>query len=126
VLAEAYGQCGQGAIGLAALDEVLTTIEKSGEGVWEAEAHRLKGELVLTESPANRPEAEACFRRAMDVARAQHARSLELRAAVSLSRLLQRAGERDEARRLLAEVYGWFTEGFDTAKEARALLGQLS
>ena len=73
-------------------------------------------------------QAEACFHQALDVARRQQAKSLELRAAVSLSRLWQRQGKRDEARQLLAEIYGWFTEGFDTADllEAKALLEELS
>jgi predicted ATPase len=83
--------------------------------------------LLLTRSAEPQAEAEACFRQALDVARHQHAKSLELRATVSLSRLWQRQGKRNAARELLAEVYGWFTEGFDTAdlREAKALLDEL-
>ena len=83
--------------------------------------------MLLQQAVPDQPQAEACFRQALDVARRQQAKSLELRAAMSLARLWQRQGRRDEARQLLAEVYGWFTEGFDTAdlREARALLTAL-
>ena len=76
----------------------------------------------------NRAEAESCFRRAIEIARRQQAKSWELRTVTSLSRLLQEQGKKDEARRMLAEIYGWFTEGFDTAdlKDATALLEELS
>jgi predicted ATPase len=127
LLAEAYGKAGQPEEGLRILAEVLALVDNTGERSWEAELHRLKGELLLMQTPHNAPQAEACFRRALDVARHQQAKSLELRATMSLSRLWQRQGQRAAAHALLAEVYGWFTEGFDTAdlQEARALLEDL-
>jgi predicted ATPase len=98
--------------------------------------YRLKGELLLQSAgqmrasggPSVESEAEACFRRAIDIARRQEAKAFELRPAMSLSRLWQRQGKRAEARQLLADVYGWFTEGFDTAdlQEAKALLEELA
>ncbi len=89
--------------------------------------HRLKGELLLQHTVAQPGEAEACFQRALEIARRQQAKSLELRAAMSLSRLWQRQGKGAAARQLLAQVYDWFTEGFDTAdlQEAKALLEEL-
>jgi predicted ATPase len=94
----------------------------------EADLYRLKGELLLAQSVENRAEAEAYFRRALEVALRQSAKAFELRAATSLARLWADGGRRDEAHELLAPVYSWFTEGFDTQdlKEARALLDQLS
>ena len=88
--------------------------------------HRLKGELLLQRTSLTE-EVEACFQQALDIARRQQAKSLELRAAMSLARLWQRQGKRAAARELLAPIYGWFTEGFDTAdlQEARALLEEL-
>lgn len=85
--------------------EVLSLVQKSGERFYEAELHRLKGELLLALSAANEAKAEACFRQALDVARRQSARSWELRATMSLSRLLQRQGRQEEARRGLADIY---------------------
>ena len=98
------------------------------DSCWEPELHRLKGTLLLTQSPANHAEAEACFRSALAVAQQQQARAWELRTAMSLSRLWQQQGKCEEARQLLAPIYGWFTEGFDTAdlQEARGLLAELS
>jgi predicted ATPase len=98
-----------------------------GERCWAAELYRLKGELLL-QAVADARQAEACFHLALDVARRQQARAWELRAAMSLSRLWQGQGKRDEAREFLAEVYGWFTEGFETVdlQEAKALLEALS
>ncbi len=95
---------------------------------YEAELHRLQGELLLQQSPDNATETAACFQQAIDIARQQQAKSWELRAATSLARLWQQQGKREEARELLAPVYDWFTEGFDTAdlKDAKALLDQLS
>jgi predicted ATPase len=89
--------------------------------------YRVKGELLLRRSAEHQAEAESCFRQALEIARRQGAKSLELRAAMSLSRLWQRQGKRAEARQLLAEVYGWFTEGFDTPdlQEAKVLLEEL-
>jgi predicted ATPase len=139
MLAEAYGQVGRADEGLRALDEALAHVDKTGERFWEAELYRLQGELLLiqgTEKGSARTaapellimaEAEARFVRALDIARRQQARSWELRAATSLSRLWQHQGKRQAASDLLAPVYGWFTEGFDTAdlQEAKALLEDL-
>src|SRR5262249_43201728 len=114
---------------LNVLAEALAVSRKNGEQVYEAEIYRRKGELLLASSRAeNRGEAESCILRAIEIAHRQQAKSWELRAVTSLSRLLQREGKKDEARRMLAEVYGWFTEGFDTAdlKDAKALLEELS
>ena len=101
---------------------------RTGEHFYEAEIHRLKGELLLAHSMANQKETEACFHQAVDVARRQQAKSLELRATMSLARLWQRQGKRTAARELLAPIYDWFTEGFDTAdlQEAKALLDALA
>jgi predicted ATPase len=127
-LGEAHGKAGQSEEGLAPLDEAHGLVAKTGERAFEAEVHRVKGELLLAGSPSDPTQAEACFREALEVARRQSAKSLELRAATSLARLLQRQGKRDEARDLLAPVYAWFTEGFDTRdlKEAKALLEEFS
>ncbi len=94
----------------------------------EAELHRLKGELLLSVSDGNGAEAETCFKKAIEIARGQSARSFELRAAMGLARLWQGEGKRSEARDLLALVYDWFTEGFDTVglKEAKVLLDDLT
>jgi predicted ATPase len=99
-------------------------VGKKRECFSEAELHRRKGELLLQQPLSAVHQALACFHQALDVARRQEAKLLELRAAVSLSRLWQQQGTRDEARQLLAEVYGWCTEGFDTAdvQGAKALL----
>jgi TOMM system kinase/cyclase fusion protein len=128
LLAEAHGKMRQEKEGLALLDEALALVNKTGERWPEAELYRLKGELLLSLSGDNHAEAEACLRQALDVARHQHAKSIELRVAMDLSRLRRRQGKREEARRLLADIYGWFTEGFDTAdlQEAKALLAELS
>jgi predicted ATPase len=128
LLAEACAQAGQTAAGLEALAAALARLGKSEVQWWEAELHRLKGELLLQHTVAQPEEAEACFQQALAVARRQQAKSLELRAAMSLARLWQGQGKRTEAHRLLAKVYGWFTEGFDTAdlQEAKTLLAALS
>ncbi len=127
LLAEACARSGQTAEGLEAVGEALATVAKSAVRWWEAEMYRLRGELLLQPSVAQPGEAEACFQQALDVARRQQAKSLELRAAMSLSRLWQRQGKRDDAHQPLGEVYGWFTEGFDTAdlQEAKVLLEEL-
>src|SRR5262249_19090183 len=127
-LAEAYGGIGQAEEGLRLLAEALTWVDTTGERHFEAEGHRVKGELRLRQAVPDAPQAEACFQQALAVARRQQAKSWELRAALSLSRLWQHQGKRAEARELLAPVYGWFTEGFDTAdlQEAKALLDTLS
>ena len=128
LLAEVYAQVGQYEAGLARLAEGLAVVDETGERRWEVELCRLKGELLLACSAEHATEAETCFLQALDIARHQQARSLELRAAVSLSRLWQQQGKRDEARELLVPIYGWFTEGFDTVdlQEAKALLEELS
>jgi predicted ATPase len=128
----------------------LNAIERSEERWWEAELYRLKGELTLqreargwrldtgslsSQAPSLKPqvspevaqEAEGCFHKAVEIARKQQAKSLELRATMSLARLWQQQGKKDEARQMLADVYGWFTEGFETKdlQEAKALLDSL-
>jgi predicted ATPase len=110
-----------------ALAEAEALIENTGERWYEAEIFRRKGELLFAGGAANETEAEACFQRAIEIARAQNARSLELRAAISLARLWRDRGRPDDARDLLAPVYAWFTEGFDTAdlKDAKVLIDQL-
>jgi predicted ATPase len=111
-----------------ALDEALTIAGSDGDRCWEAETHRLRGELLWRKSASNRVEAETCFERATEIARQQGARWFELRATVSLARLLTTQGCRDKARAMVSEIYSWFTEGFATAdlKDAKALLDELS
>ena len=127
-LAEVYGQIGQTEAGLRLLAEALAVMDCTGERWWEAEVYRLQGELLLKQTAADEPQAETCFRHALDIACCQEAKSLELRVITGLSRLWQRQGKRKAAHNLLAPVYGWFTEGFDTAdlKDAKALLEELS
>jgi predicted ATPase len=144
LLAEVYGKGGQVEGGLSVLAEALAVVDKTGERVYEAELYRLKGELTLQQRfkvqgskfkvTDPRPltldpqgEAEACFLKAIDIARKQQAKLLELRATTSLARLWQKQGKRKQARKLLADIYGWFTEGFDTKdlQEAKALLEEL-
>jgi len=127
-LAQAYHLQGQVEEGLTVLAEALALVDKNDERWWEAELHRLKGELLQQQAVPDVSQAETCFQQALAVARHQQAKSLELRAAMSLSRLWQRQGKRTEAHQLLAEIYGWFTEGFDTAdlREAKALLAELA
>ncbi len=105
----------------------MTLVERTGERVHVAEIQHRQGELLRARSLADYAQAESCFQHALDVARSQHAKSLELRAATSLSRLWHQQGKGGEARQLLAPVYHWFTEGFDTAdlQEAKALLPAL-
>jgi predicted ATPase len=128
MLAAVHRSLGQPEAGLTALREALALVEKTGERYYAAELHRLQGELLLQHATPEVPHAEACFQQALAIARRQQAKSLELRAAMSLSRLWQQQGKRDEAQGLLAPIYGWFTEGFDTAdlQEARALLEELA
>ncbi len=131
MLAGLLAQQGQAEEGLAALAEGLAVVHGDGERYWEAELHRLQGEVLLTRGeadPAAGAAAEACFGQALAVARRQQAKSLELRAVMSWSRLRQRQGQPAEARPLLAETYGWFTEGFQTPDlcEARGLLESLA
>ncbi len=128
LLAVAYGQSGQAEEGLLLLAEALAVMDDTGERRDEAELYRIKGELLLRLAVSDAPQAEACFQQALAVARRQQAKSWELRTAMSLSRLWQQQGKRDAARELLAPIYGWFTEGFDTLdlKEAKALLDALA
>ena len=128
LLAEAHGTMGQPEAGLTALTEALTLVDKTGERWYEPELYRLKGELLLQQSSDNYTEAETCFHQAIAIAHNQQAKSFELRAATSLARLWQQQGKRQEAHDLLAPVYGWFTEGFDTAdlQDAKALLEALA
>jgi predicted ATPase len=110
------------------LTEALRIIDRTQERWFEAELHRLRAEALLASSPCDSAEAEASLSHALAVARKQEARFWELRAATSLARLWREQGKRNEARDLLAPIYGWFTEGFDTPdlKEAKALLEQLT
>ena len=128
LLAEAYGRIGQAEEGLRRLAEALVCVDTTGEHYYAAEGSRLQGELRHRQATPDEPQAECCFHQALDAARRQEAKSFELRAAMSLARLWQRQGKRDEARELLAPIYAWFTEGFDTAdlQEAQALLETLS
>ena len=128
LLAEIYETRGQLEEGLATLAEAQTVMHHYGERYWQAEICRLQGVLLLRQPGTPQAEAEACFQRALDVARRQEAKSLELRTTMSLSRLWQQQGKRAEAYELLAPVYGWFTEGFDTAdlQEAQTLLEELA
>jgi len=128
LLAEAYGQIGQAEEGLRLLAEALVSMDATGEHFYTVEVYRLKGELLLRQTVPEAPAAEACFQQALAVARRQQAKSWELRAAMSLARLWQQQGKRAEAYELLAPIYGWFTEGFDTAdlQEAKGLLEELA
>src|SRR5262249_2847189 len=114
LLAEAAGYAGQVDEGLRVLAEALTAFGASGQGDRLAEAYRLQGEFLLRQAVPAAATAEACFQQALTIARRQQAKSWELRAATSLARLWQRQGKRALARDLLAPIYGWFTEGFDT------------
>jgi predicted ATPase/class 3 adenylate cyclase len=128
LLAEAYGKEGQTKEGLRVITEELARVHITGGRFYESELHRIKGELLGTQAVADEEQAETCFQKAIEVACSQSAKSLELRAVMSLSRLWQAQNRKTEARQLLAEVYGWFTEGFDTAdlKEAKTLLDELA
>jgi predicted ATPase len=110
------------------IDEAMTRIEKTKDNWYEAEVNRVAGEIALKSPESDAAKAESYFERALSVARQRQAKSWELRAAMSLARLWRDQSKRDEARDLLAPVYGWFTEGFDTLdlKEAKALLGELA
>lgn len=128
LLAEALGETGRTDEALATLEDAQAAIVRTGERYYEAELYHLKGKMLLKRSDDAAPSgAEACFSRAVDIARRQGAKSWELRASMSLARLWHRQGKRAEAARMLAEIYGWFTEGFDTAdlRDAKALLNEL-
>jgi len=124
MLAEALLQTKQPVAGLRALEDAFSRVEPTGERMYEPELHRLKGELLLAEDASNAAQAEHSFRTAIEISRKQRSKSWELRATTSLARLLATQGKRAEARAMLAEIYGWFTEGFDTAdlKDAKAML----
>jgi class 3 adenylate cyclase/predicted ATPase len=143
LLVEGYMKMEQPEEGLAVLTEALAEASKTGERHYEAELYRLRGELLLTQegkrqkakiteprplNPDPQDEAEGCFLKAIEVARNQQAKSLELRAAMSLARLWQQQGKKAEAHQMLVEIYGWFIEGFDTQdlKDAKALLDALA
>lgn len=147
LLAEGYGKVGQAEKGLAALAEARALVDKTGERFYEAEMYRLKGELTMQKlsvvssqlsvpdaqrlTPSTQAEveqeAEGHFLKAIDIAQKQQAKSLELRASTSLTRLWQSQGKKAEAHKLLSDVYSWFTEGFDTKdlQEAKELLQSL-
>ena len=127
LLAEAAGHVGQVAEGLRLLAEALEALEANAQGDCSAEAVSPPGRVLITAGHPDAAQAEACFQQALTIARHQQAKSWELRAATSLARLWQRQGKRAEAHELLAPIYGWFTEGFDTAdlQEAKALLEEL-
>jgi predicted ATPase len=127
-LAAVYVDIGQPEEGLVVVAEALAHVERTGERWCEADLYRLKGELLLQLYPDNHTKAETCFQQALDIARQQQAKSLELRAAMSLAHLWQQQGKCQEAYDLLAPVYNWFTEGFGTAdvQEAKALLDDLA
>jgi class 3 adenylate cyclase/predicted ATPase len=126
-LAMAHADIGQFDAAWRCIGEATTVVEATKERFWEAEVHRMAGEIALLSPEPAAAKAEAYFERALAVARQQQAKSWELRAAMSIARLWRDQGKRDEARDLLTPVYGWFTEGFDTLhlKEAKALLGEL-
>jgi predicted ATPase/predicted Ser/Thr protein kinase len=132
-LAEAHGVAGDVGEGLEFMSQALTEVERGGERYYEAELYRIKGELLLKKAErgdraAMESEAESCFRQSLAVARRQEGKSFELRTAVSLGRLLERHGQKSEARTLLEGIYGWFTEGLDTPdlQEAKSLIEDLS
>jgi predicted ATPase len=128
LLAEAYGREGQPEAGLQVLAEAVTLMATTEMWWSEAEMSMLQGELRLQLASPDVSQAEACFQQALAVACRQQAKALELRAALNLSRLWQQQGKREAARELLAPIYGWFTEGFDTTdlREAQVLLAELA
>jgi predicted ATPase len=127
LLSETYHFMGQPEEGLKVLSEALLVAETTGEQLYLAELYRLKGELILSQTDPDAHEAELCFQKALETARQQAAKSWELRAAMSLARLWLKQRKREQAHDLLAPIYNWFTEGFDTAdlQDARALLDVL-
>jgi predicted ATPase len=127
-IATALARSGRFEEGLAALEEAFLFIERTGQRYYQAELHRLKGELLLGRDIANAAAAEQAFHSALVISRQQRAKSWELRASYSLARMLKDLNRREEARSVLGEIYGWFTEGFDTAdlKDAKKLLEELN
>jgi predicted ATPase len=128
LLAHGHARLGRHREALDMIDKALAHVERSGEFDGQSEMLRLKGEILLMGGKSDVPGAEQCFRAALEVARTQEAKWWELRATMSLARLLRDSGRRDEARTMLADVYNWFSEGFDTAdlKDAKALLDELA
>ncbi len=128
LFARACQEAGRAEEGLKALDDAQAGIEARGECWWEAEIQRLRGDILLSQSAENAGDAETCFEQALNISRKQEAKSLELRAAMSLARLRQQQGKGNDARESLRDCYAWFTEGFDTADlcEAKALLNELA
>src|ERR1700730_3803473 len=126
-LADGYRKAGDAKRALELLADAFDWANRTGERFYECELHRLKGEVHLMGNGPNATAADNCFRTAIKLARVQSAKAWELRATMSLSRLLAEQGRRDEARAMLAEIYNWFTEGFDTAdlKDAKALVDEL-
>jgi predicted ATPase len=126
-LAEALAKMGKIRAANALLAEAFALLERNDERYVEAELHRIKGELMLGPKASSDAQAEDCFRTAIEISRKQQAKSWELRAATGLARMLARLGRRAEARSILAETYGWFSEGFDTADlaDAKTLLDEL-
>ena len=127
-LAGAYAELGQFDNASRCIGDAIAAVEATNETMYEAEVHRIAGEIALMSPEPDAAKAEACFERALAIARAQKARSWELRAATSMARLWRDQGKHDQARDLLAPIYGWFTEGFGTAdvKDAKALLEELA
>ena len=126
LLAQVYGKAGRAKEGLVSIDEALSEARTHNERWWDAELHRLRGQLLLMHG-ADASDGEAAILRAIEIARSQQARSLELRATMSLARLWIAQNRGDDARRRLGDVYSWFTEGFETPdlQAARLLLAQL-
>ena len=127
-LARAHAELGQFEEAWRCIGEAMNLVETTKQTVWEEEIHRTAGEIALMSPESNAAKAEACFERALAIARAQQAKSWELRAATSLARLWRDQGKPQQARELLAPIYSWFTEGFETRdlKEAKALLDELA
>jgi predicted ATPase len=126
-IATALGRLSRFDEALRMVDELFEFIQRTGQQYYAAELHRLKGELLLGKDTSNTAGGERSFRTAIEIARKQQAKSWELRATTSFARLMRDANRRDEARTMLSDIYGWFTEGFDTPdlKEAKALLQEL-
>ncbi len=127
LLAQAYSQHGEVEPRLSSVDEALSTMAKTGEEFWLAELYRIKGQLLLESNNANTLEAESCFHEGIKVARSQNARGWELRNATNLTKLWAGQNKTDEARQLLAPIYDWFSEGFETIdlKSAKSILDDL-
>jgi len=128
LLASGLERFGRPQEALDVVEEGLVSVAKTGEQLSNPGLHQVKGELLLAQNPSDGAKAEQCFRTAIEIARRQSARIAELRVTTSLARLLAKQGRRDEARAMLAEIYDWFTEGFDIAalKNAKAMLDKLN